>query len=533
MRQTFRTSRIPFEIAASTLLLGLLCASAGANPPLANPSFEIVGAGGSPTVHSPPTPGGAGISAADSWGVFHNTAPATTWTELVPTTLPSGGARMIHVETDAIGNGLTQVTGPPFSGRLHGIASAWILTNSGVVGMGSGSHANTSIDIQTTATGAWEYLQAPSGQVPFNTIHFYDQSGGADFYVENAHLLELQDRTSWVSLEYSNRFDENGTAAGGHGGDDPGQVLYTEPIDTPTDANPRDAHDFFPLLEGQFEPDVQVDALAHRGDGGFQDLLANAAPLLVSIVGDPGVAQPVAVYREDVGGALGIEFTQRDLHDLDPIAPGELDDVDALEMWGDTGLPDQPGDADFYSLELDQTAAVWYDGGSGPVAYLFPADILAAINQLGFEAPLGGADVDALMVQDTGSVRGIWDYGDAVLFSIRAANNWDGGEIVYLEFGMAPRFLDHGGHLWDTSFEVAMGFGIPTGQEDVDGLETIPIPEPAAVGMLLCGVSLLGVLGRRRRARPGQAAPTQPAPSVGAAAKMCTSEGAILANTRA
>lgn len=504
MGPNFQIARITLQTAAGMLLAGLYGASAGANPPLANPSFEIVGPNGSPTVHSPPVPGGAGISAADSWGVFHNTAPATTTTELVASTLPGGGARMIHVETDRVLNGINQVTGGPGSGPAKGIASAWVFVNSGVVGMGSGNHGNTGIDIQTSVTGLWEYLQAPSGQTPFNQILFYDMSSGADFYVEEADMLELQDLTAWVPLEYSNHFDENAVpGGGGHAGHDPGQVLYTEPIDTPVDINPRDAHDFFPLIEGQFEPDAQVDALANGGDGGFQDLLADEAPLLVSLIGDPAMPQPIAVYREDIDGFLGIEFTQRDLHDLDPVLPGELEDVDALEMWGDTGSADQPGDADFYSLEFDQGASVWYDAPGGAVVYLTPGDVVGAVNQLGFDGIAGEADVDALMVQDTGVVPGVWDEGDAVLFSVRPFNAWDGGEIVYWEHGTTPEFLDHAGHLWDTSYDVALGFGIQTGQEDVDGLETIPVPEPGTLAALMCGVPFLHVLDRRRRRRAG------------------------------
>lgn len=508
MRPKLRISRTATlhnsRATALALLSGLLFFApepAGANPALVNPSFEIIGPNGSPTVHSPGVPGGAGVSAADAWGVFHNTVPATTTTAVLPSTLPGAGARMLQVQTDRVLNGINQVTGPPGSGPQKGIASAWVRVNSGVVGMGSGNHGNTGIDIQTTLTGTWEYLQAPNGQTPFNQILFYDQSGGADFYVEEADMLELQDWTPWIPLEYSNRFDEDAIpGGGGHAGDDPGQVLYTEPVDTPVDSNPRAAQDFFPLIEGGFEPDSQVDALANGGDGGFLELVADEAPLLLSLTGDPGPVQPVAVYREDIDGFQGIEFTQRDLHDLDPILPNELEDVDALEMWGDTGTPDQPGDANFYSLEFDQTASVWYDDPGGPpVVYLTPADIVGAVNQLGFDGVPGQADVDALMVQDTGSPRGIWDHGDAVLFSIRPFNAWDGGEVVYWEFGAAPEFLDHAGHLWDTGFDVAAAFGLATGQQDVDGLETVPVPEPGTVAGLLFGVPLLHVLDRRRR----------------------------------
>lgn len=467
--------------------------NADANPPLANPSFEIIGPAGSPTLHAPT----GGQSAAESWGVFHNTVPSTTTTEVSPSTLPGAGFRMICVETDGVSNGLNQVTGGVGSGAAHGIGSGWVWIRSGTVGMGTGNHGNTGIDVQTSVVGAWQYLQSPNGVSPMNQIVFYSVGGGAEFCVEEADMLELQDSSPFVPVEYSNDIDEKAIpGGGGHAGPDSGQILYTEPVDTPADMNPRDVHDFFPAIE-DFEPDAQVDALANGGDGGFQDLTADLVPLLISLTADPTGANPIAVYREDIDGFAGAHYTQRDLDALDPLGP-EIEDLDALEMWGDTGSIDDPSDSNYYSLEFDFSASVWFDDGGGPVVYLTPGDIVGAVNQLGFDGQPGDADVDALMVQDTGPMPGTWDEGDAVIFSIRPFGAWDGGEIVVWEFGLTPQFLEHGGHVWDTSFGVAALFGVDIDHENVDAIETIPVPEPGAVGSFLCGALLLGTLNRRR-----------------------------------
>ena len=76
---------------------------------LLNASFETAGPLG-PTVLSMGF-SGVGHSAAESWGVFHNTE-GTTLTELVPSTVPGGGDFMLHVVTDGFANGVSQVFAP-------------------------------------------------------------------------------------------------------------------------------------------------------------------------------------------------------------------------------------------------------------------------------------------------------------------------------------------------------------------------------------------------------------------------------------
>jgi hypothetical protein len=479
---------------------GLLALPASANPPLANSSFEIIGPNGSPTVHSPPAPGGAGVSAADSWGVFHNTAggPNTTVTEIVPTTLPvaGAGARMIHVTTDGALNGITQVTGAPGTGPPSCTVSGWVLALSGTVGMGGGNHGNTQpTSITTTTTGVWEYLQVENLDSPCNTIIFYSIDAGADYYVDAAGLLEHQAAEIVPPLEYSNDLDEKAIAAGGnHNGLDPGQILYSEPPDTPADANPQDVVDFFPAIESGNEPDAQVDALAHGADGFFDEVRDDEERLIISIDADPGVAQQVAAYFEDPDGSTGVQYTHRDLND--PNFIGDLDDVDALELWRtlqDVNLDD----SNYFSLVGDVGGgSVWNYIGGVPVVYITPAEILSAIAPLGFEGEEGDVDVDALMVKDTGVV-GTWDYGDEILFSVRSAGGWTGGEIVHWEWSLPAAFLIHGGHAWDSSFSLATAFPVDENDQEVDAIEAVP--EPGVVVSLLSGVVLLGALSRLRR----------------------------------
>ena len=77
------------------------------------------------------------------------------------------------------------------------------------------------------------------------------------------------------------------------------------------------------------------------------------------------------------------------------------------------------------------------------------------------------------MVCDNGG--GLWNFGDTIVFGIRAAAGWHGGEIVVLPFGAAPAFLFHGGHLWDdvAGDEPNVHFGLP-GFDEVDGIEATP-----------------------------------------------------------
>jgi hypothetical protein len=316
-------------------------------------------------------------------------------------------------------------------------------------------------------------------------------------------------------VEYSNNFDEQGAVdaasnpTGGHGPADPGQTLYTEPPDGPTasDQNPSDGTDFVPGLESGTEPDSQIDALAYGDDAGLDALLADETELLVSVVAD-GNAEEVAVFIEDATGALQIHYTHESLNHVDPA--GELDDLDALELWGPVGQ----ADADYYSLQGDAvtgTSVYLYFGGT-VLTFVEWADIVTAVQSLGYEGDPNAVDVDALMVGDQNDRETFAD-GDLIVFSIRGVpgSGFDGGEIIVLQSGQPPYFLMHSGNTWNPAFDVtsavtnALGGVDPgAGGEDVDAIEAIAEPTAAVpvlgvLGLMALAASLLATGGLLRK----------------------------------
>ena len=147
-------------------------ASADANLIL-NPSFELERApGGVFTLMGT----GPGFSAAENWTVFNNIDGTTTTTELVTSTLPGGGSRMIHVTTTASRDGLVNVFLPFNTGPASVLSSAWVFVNGGEVALGTGNGGNTGFDVFTTTTGQWELLQATNGVSPANELIIYASS---------------------------------------------------------------------------------------------------------------------------------------------------------------------------------------------------------------------------------------------------------------------------------------------------------------------------------------------------------------------
>ncbi len=286
----------------------------------------------------------------------------------------------------------------------------------------------------------------------------------------------------------------------------------------------------------------QVDAIANRGDFLFKEVIANQASLLFSTTLDIRVPGPdVHVMWEDPTGGFG------------PWAPGpgpgvnhhDVFDVDGLEVWG----PEPPShtnpnadpvvegyvgaantaDADRFSLDIDSGSGVSVWGYDIPTSTVFAwaphAAIVAAVEAVFL--PAGGIyppeirdmiDLDALMARDTnivGPTRSSFGVGDELLFSIDPIPQVgiDGGEIIHMAItaaGMTASFLSHGGHLWDTAFDVRGKFG--TEFEDIDVLEAvgtltgdfeIPVPDPNVpepATWALAVLALGGVMIRKRAA---------------------------------
>ena len=214
----------------------------------------------------------------------------------------------------------------------------------------------------------------------------------------------------------------------------------------------------------------------------------NQSALLFSVQGYGNI------YYEDIYGGYGTWATPPTI-DQDGVS-----DVDGLEVWG----PEGSDDANRYSLYGDPSVgvlgrtSVWaYNPPSTP--YISAAQIAAAIGHEELESEI---DLDAMMIYDIGG-DDTFGAGDSIMFSIAPVGGFDGGEIWVWTFGAGASFLNHGGHLWDTAFDVKSTFGL-TGNyaENVNALEAVSyIPEP--ISMIFFGTGVVGVFGyvARKRAR--------------------------------
>ncbi len=313
--------------------------------------------------------------------------------------------------------------------------------------------------------------------------------------------------TTQVPVEYSNLFDERALGCV-HDGIEPQQVLYTEPLDLPGCPFVANGFDFAVLgLEL-----VDVDALANCQDHYFDAVLSNISDLLLSFAGDAPDPPGKAVYYEKPAGTVGVLWSQMNLCNNGGGVDGSVEDVDALELWGQ--LSDN--DANMFSLDGEPGGvSVWSYLGSSPVArpYIWQTTIWGAAQTLGFLGNPTDADVDAMMVFDAACDTAFSDTGDMIIFSIKAAANWDGGEIVVLPMGGPPFFLNHGGHLWDTAHAIAADFLV--GTDEVDAIESaanvdilpmqekIPtVSEWGMIVLILLMVSFGVMLIVRRRLHP-------------------------------
>jgi hypothetical protein len=313
-----------------------------------------------------------------------------------------------------------------------------------------------------------------------------------------------------VPVEFSGNLDrQDAGAAGGIGALDPGQNLYTEPLDTASDPRPRDISDWFGAIESGIEPDSQVDALANGEDGLLADVLTNNVELLVSLKGDPagGGAPAAAIHREDPAGGHEALYTHAHLNHGNPVAI--FNDLDAMEFWGPVGS----GDATFFSLNGDVTGvSVFVRVAGNNVTYIDQFTLHPTLPS-GFTGNMIDVDVDALMVNDANANQ-TWDTGDEILFSLAEGFGLHGGEIMHLQFGSPATFLSHGGHDWDSGFHPGLALtGQATATDDVDALEAAPtgqIVSPASISiplapfwvLLFLALGLLMLLRRRQPIGP-------------------------------
>jgi hypothetical protein len=211
-----------------------------------------------------------------------------------------------------------------------------------------------------------------------------------------------------------------------------------------------------------------VDSMANVGDALFQSLIDNTSALIFGVQGHG------EIYLETITGAAGIWAMPAD------IDQHGVTDLSGLEVWG----LENAVDTTHWSRRGDPPAVP----GGPPCAVLDSGgcvyttlDIATAIGVTAFSL----IDLDALMVN-----------GARIIFSIRPALNFDGGEIwVWDGPGTGPAaFLNHGGHLWNTAHDVVAHFRVSN--ENVQDIEAISfIPEPGPFALL--GLGLAAVSARR------------------------------------
>jgi len=237
----------------------------------------------------------------------------------------------------------------------------------------------------------------------------------------------------------------------------------------------------------------EVDGIAAGGDALFHALRSNTAALLMSVQGDPNIHFERETGLPASPAGVGVWATATDIDAMNPPL-----DTDGLEIWGG----DFFDDSDRYSLAGDppiitpaaaRKVAVWsFTPLAGPSApHTFTSDLAASMD-LQFGGPGNGPIFSQLV--ELMDVDAIMTFGSQVTFSIQPLAvpgtpiAFDGGEIFeYDGPGIATRFLNHGGHLWDTAFSVIGAFGVRS--ENVDALEALGgIPEPSTLMLLVLGL---------------------------------------------
>lgn len=173
-------------------------APAPRRPVLVNPGFERVGSAGSPTRSDRAQPPRPVPAAAEGWSIDAPAGPVPTRTTLVPSTLPGGGAHMLHVEAGGAGHGVVQRVETSLPGRA--VVSAWVRVERGRVSLvtwrGSPRQAGAGQAPGATATstgrGDWQLLQAEvSGEADIE-IGLRAQGGRAEFFLEQAELRVVE-----------------------------------------------------------------------------------------------------------------------------------------------------------------------------------------------------------------------------------------------------------------------------------------------------------------------------------------------------
>ena len=317
--------------------------------------------------------------------------------------------------------------------------------------------------------------------------------------------------------EYSEDPDRNGNPLHTP---NPGQVIAWDGTGGTTNTS-----NFLTLwnpTSGIAAPDpFQVDALANRKDLLFYEVIEDSVPLVFStgLPGGPRTAFDNYIFYERPNHKVLLPFPYKEIGvwatpaEINQVEPNN---VEGLELWApvqdetvpledrvnDVLLqgPEIPvDDANRYSLFGDPLGcSVFKSNGN---CLFLKADIASAITPLfpGLDITDAKIDLDGLMTWENDilfSLKPIDGNNDGIITDNDPSQDLDGGEIfVWLSTEPSAKFLIHGGHVWDTAFNVKNTVkhwtGLEPGTENIDALEAVATPEPSTFLSLLT----LGTLG--------------------------------------
>jgi len=265
----------------------------------------------------------------------------------------------------------------------------------------------------------------------------------------------------------------------------------------------------------------QVDALANRKDLLFYEVIEDLVPLVFStgLPGGPRTAFDNYIFYERPNHKVLLPFPYKEIGvwatpaQINQVEPNN---VEGLELWAPVQEPTVPledrvnsvllngpelpvDDANRYSLLGDPLGCSVFKS-NGDCLFL-KANIASAITPLfpGLDITDAKIDLDGLMTWENDilfSLKPIDGNNDGIITDNDPSQDLDGGEIfVWLSTEPSAKFLIHGGHVWDTAFNVKNTVkhwtGLEPGTENIDALEAVATPEPSTFLSLLT----LGSLG--------------------------------------
>ena len=316
--------------------------------------------------------------------------------------------------------------------------------------------------------------------------------------------------------EYSEDPDRNGNPLHTP---NPGQVIAWDGTGGTTNTS-----NFFGLWNpqsGTAAPNsFQVDALANKKDLLFYEVIEDGVTLVFStgLPGGPRTDYDNYIFYERPNHKVLLPFPYKEIGvwatpaQINQVEPNN---VEGLELWAPVQDPTVPledrvnnvllqgpevpvDDANRYSLLGDPLGCSVFKS-NGDCLFL-KADIAAAITPLfpGLDITDAKIDLDGLMTWENDilfSLKPIDGNNDGSITDNDPSKDLDGGEIFVWRATKPAKFLIHGGHYWNTVFNVKdtveFWTGLRPGTENIDALEAVATPEPSTFLSLLT----LGTLG--------------------------------------